>query len=75
MPKGPAPPGWPPGRTYAYPKIGQKRVDRITTADVRGVLLPMWNEKHQTAKRLRQRIATVMKWAIAQGLQVGQSGG
>ena len=43
-----------------YPKIGQKRVDWITTADVMGVLLPIWNEKHQTAKRLRQRIATVM---------------
>ena len=29
-------------RTYAYPKIGEKRVDWITTADVMGVLLPLW---------------------------------
>ena len=29
-------------RTYAYPKIGEKRVDWITTADVMGVLLPFW---------------------------------
>ena len=35
------------------PKIGQMRLDWITTADVMGVLLPLWNEKHQTAKRLR----------------------
>ena len=35
------------------PKIGQMRLDWITTADVMGVLLPSWNEKHQTAKRLR----------------------
>ena len=62
-------------RTYAYPKIGQKRVDRITTADVMGVLLPIWNEKHQTAKRLRQRIATVMKWAIAQGYRLDNPAG
>ena len=62
-------------RTYAYPKIGQKRVDRITTADVMGVLLPMWNEKHHTAKRLRQRIAMVMKWAIAQGYRLDNPAG
>ena len=62
-------------RTYAHPTIGQKRVDWITTADVMGVLLPIWNEKHQTAKRLRQRIATVMKWAIAQGYRLDNPAG
>ena len=54
-------------RDYVYPKIGQKCVDWISSTDVMAVLLPIWNEKHQTARRVRQRIGTVMKWAIAQG--------
>ena len=33
------------------------------------VLLPIWIDKHETARRVRRRIATVMKWAIAQGLR------
>ncbi len=62
-------------RMYAYPRIGRKRVDWITTGDVMGVLLPIWNEKHTTATRLRQRIGTVMKWAIAQGHRVDNPAG
>ena len=62
-------------RTYAFPGIGGKRVDRIAPADVMGVLLPIWNEKHQTAKRVRQRISTVMRWAIAQGYRVDNPAG
>ena len=62
-------------RTYAFPGIGGKRVDRIAPADVMGVLLPVWNEKHQTAKRVRQRISTVMRWAIAQGYRVDNPAG
>ena len=54
-------------RDYAVPKIGAKRVDRINTADVMGVLLPIWSAKRETAKRVRQRISAVMKWAVAQG--------
>ena len=49
------------------PKIGRKRVDRITTADVMAVLLPIRSTKRETARRVRQRIGAVMKWAVAQG--------
>ena len=31
------------------------------------VLLPIWNEKRVTARRVRQRIGAVMRWAVAQG--------
>ena len=31
------------------------------------VLLPIWTEKAETARRVRQRIGTIMKWAVAQG--------
>ena len=54
-------------RQYAFPRLGSKRVDTITTADVMAVLLPIWTEKTETARRVRQRIGTVMKWAVAQG--------
>ena len=54
-------------RDYAIPKLGGRQVDRITTADVMGILLPIWNEKRVTARRVRQRIGAVMRWAVAQG--------
>ena len=54
-------------REYASPRLGRKDVDRVTTADVMAVLLPIWTRKHATAQKVRQRIGTVMKWAIAQG--------
>jgi len=42
-------------------------VDAITTADVMAVLLPIWVPKHETARRVRQRISAVMQWAVAEG--------
>ena len=53
-------------KTYAFPRIGDKRVNEIDTADVMNVLLPIWTKKAETARRVRQRIGAVMKWAIAQ---------
>ena len=52
---------------YAYPRIGGKGVDQVTTADVMAVVLPIWTSKHETAQRVRWRISAIMKWAIAQG--------
>lgn len=51
---------------YAFPKIGAKRVSEITTADLLTILSPIWTVKAETARRVRQRIGTVLKWAIAQ---------
>ena len=52
---------------YAYPRIGDKPVHAIDTADVMSVLTQIWSTKHSTAKRVRQRIGAVMSWAVAQG--------
>ena len=62
-------------RGYVYPKLGRMRVDGITTADVMAVLSPIWNRKPPTARRVRQRIGTVMKWAIAQGYRMDNPAG
>ena len=53
--------------TYAMSRLGNKPLDRITTADIMAVLMPIWNEKRETARRVRQRLSAVMKWAVAQG--------
>lgn len=53
--------------TYTFPRLGKLKVADVTTADVLAVLSPIWIEKAETARRVRQRIGTVMKWAIAQG--------
>ena len=53
--------------TYAYPLLGTKRVDRITTNDIMNVLVPIWHQKPTTAKLVKQKISTIMRWAIAAG--------
>ncbi len=54
-------------RTHVLPRIGHMPVHAVETADVMGVLTPIWTDRHVTATRVRHRIAAVMKWAIAQG--------
>lgn len=53
--------------THAFPRIGKTKVQDVTTADVLAVVSPIWTKTHETARRVRQRIGTVMKWTIAQG--------
>ena len=50
---------------YAHPFIGNRPVDQITRADVIGLLSPIWTEKPETARRVRQRVRSVMARAIA----------
>ena len=52
---------------HVFPKIGDRRVDEVTTADVLGVLTPIWHDKAETARRVKSRIYSTMAWAIAQG--------
>ncbi len=53
--------------TYVLPLLGQKLVSEITSADVMSVLTPIWIAKPETGRKVRERIGSVMKWAIAQG--------
>ena len=52
---------------YAFPKLGRLKATDVNTADVLAVLMPIWTEKPETARRVRQRIGTVLKWTVAQG--------
>ena len=53
--------------TYAYPSLGALQVSEITPGHVMAVLEPIWNEKRETARRVKQRISAICRWAVAQG--------
>jgi len=53
--------------TYAYPFFGSKRIDQLSGTDVLAALTPLWNAKPETARRVKQRIGSVLKYAMAQG--------
>jgi len=54
-------------KTYCTPYFGHKKVGDISSQDVMQALTPIWLTKSETARRVKQRIGVVMKWAIAQG--------
>ena len=49
---------------YAFPHIGSRPVGDIDTADLMSVLKPIWSSRQSLAQDVRQRIGTVMEWAI-----------
>ncbi len=57
--------------TYAFPVIGAKAVHDIEQADVLRVLSPIWTDKPETARRVRQRVRTVLDWARTAGHREG----
>ena len=50
---------------YAFPRIGNRPVSEVNTADVLEILTPIWHVKAETARAVRQRIRSVLEWAIA----------
>lgn len=60
-------------RDYAFPKIGRMPIDAIDQPEVMMCLAPIWTEKHETAKRLAQRIKTVLDVARSKGFRSGEN--
>jgi integrase len=58
---------------FAYPHIGHLPVAAIDTALVLKCLEPIWNDKPDTASRLRGRIETVLDWARAREYRNGEN--
>jgi integrase len=56
---------------YAYPVIGKMPVNEIETNDVLAVLKPIWENKCETATRLRGRIERILARATVEGLRRG----
>ncbi len=60
-------------KVYAYPAFGDRRVDQIDTPEILKALSPIWLTKQETARRVRQRIGTVLDWAKAAGFRAGSN--
>jgi len=58
---------------YAYPKIGALPVAEITTPLVLKAIEPIWQEKTETASRVRGRIERVLDWATVRGYRAGDN--
>ena len=58
---------------YANPIIGDLPVSEIDLPEVLAVLKPIWNEKTDTANRLRLRIEQVLNWATVSGYRAGEN--
>lgn len=51
--------------TYAFPVFGNRSVDSIEPADVLKALTPIWVEKPETARRVKQRMRAVFSYSKA----------
>ena len=58
---------------YVFPVFGNRPVNQIDTPDVLRALSPLWLNKPETARRLRQRIRAVFDWAKAAGFRSGEN--
>jgi integrase len=58
---------------YVEPVFGSRPVQEINITLVMQILDPIWNEKRETAKRLRGRIERVLEWATARGYRQGEN--
>ena len=54
-------------RAYAFPHIGAMPVSEVTTANVLAIPTPIWHDKPETARQMRQPLSAVMKWAVVMG--------
>ena len=49
-------------RTYAFPLLGDRPLEEIDGAIINAALTPIWQEKPETASRVKQRIERVLQW-------------
>ena len=52
---------------HAMPALGNIPLNRIERGDVLRVLNPIWASLPETARRVRQRMRTIFRWAMAHG--------
>ena len=59
--------------TYAEPILGKLAVQAVDTGLVLKVLEPIWQDKTETASRLRGRIEAILDWATVRGYRQGDN--
>jgi integrase len=60
-------------RQYAFPVIGALPINAIDTPAILRVLEPIWQQKTETASRLRGRIESVLAWCTVRGYRTGDN--
>lgn len=60
-------------KTHASPVLGRMSVADIETGHIVKVLDPIWNEKTETANRVRGRIEAILDWATAKKFRKGDN--
>ncbi|MBY9064958.1 integrase arm-type DNA-binding domain-containing protein [Sphingomonas yunnanensis] len=58
---------------YAFPLIGDVPVHEVDGPAIRDLLAKIWLSKPETARRVRQRIGTVLDWAYAKGYRQAEA--
>ena len=52
-------------KRYAFPRIGERPVSEVNSADVLEILTPIWRLKAATTRAVLPRIRAVREWALA----------
>jgi integrase len=60
-------------QTYVYPIVGELPVMAVDRPAVLRVLSPIWNEKPETASRVRGRIESILGWATQHGYRTDEN--
>jgi integrase len=60
-------------QTYTFPKIGKFPIGAIDTGLVLKCIEPIWQNKTETASRVRARIEGVLDWATVRGYRRGDN--
>ena len=60
---------------HAMPKLCNTALDRIGRTEVLSVLTPIWTTRPETARRVRQRMRTIFRWAMAHGFMESNPAG
>lgn len=54
---------------YVFPHIGNMKIEDVQSSHIRELLVPIWQAKPETARRVLQRIGTVLNWAFSNGIR------
>lgn len=52
---------------HAFPKIGRLKIADVGPGDIRAVLLPIWTDTPESARRVKQRLGMVIDFALSKG--------
>jgi integrase len=53
--------------TYAYPAIGNLKVDTVEASHIRDLLAPIWTKVPETSRKVKVRISAVLNFAHSKG--------